>query len=134
MANQTDKRWGGYVPWFFRYRDYGGAGNFLRFFERASHRIYQLLTYNESGIHNLLYLESVLESKSHQVYRSIKNGHGASDVASRIRDYFAPSTIKNEMEHLLYKDPEEVRLRELAETVDKMGLFTGTTMSALPPG
>jgi hypothetical protein len=133
-ANQSDERWGGYVPWFFHYRDYSEAGNFLQFFERASHRIYQLLAYNESGIHNLLHLESVLESKSHQVYRSIKNGHGASDVASRVRDYFAPSTIKKEMNYLLYSDPEEVKLRELAENIDRMGLLIEPAMSALPPG
>jgi len=134
MVDQSDKRWGGYIPWFFRYRDYSRAGNFLRFFERASHRIYQLLIYNESGIHNLLHFESVLESKSHQVYRGIKNGHGASDVASRVRDYFAPSTIKKEMNHLLYNDPEEVKLRDLAENIDRMGLLIEPAVSALPPG
>jgi hypothetical protein len=26
MANQGDKRWGGYLPWFIRYRDYSGPG------------------------------------------------------------------------------------------------------------
>jgi hypothetical protein len=132
IANQSDKRWGGYIPWFFRYRDYGGAGNFLRFFERASHRIYQLLIYNELGIHNLLHFESMLESKSHQMYRTIKNGHGTSNVASRVRDYFAPSTIKKEMEFLLHKDPEEIEFRELAETVAKMGHFTEPVGSILP--
>ena len=134
MANQSDKRWGGYIPWLFRYRDYSGAGNFLRFFERASHRIYQLLNYNESGIHNPLHFESMLESKSHQVYKTMRNGHGASDIASRVRDYFAPSTIKKEMELLLYKDPEEVKLRELAETIGRLGLFTEPAISVLPRG
>lgn len=134
MANQTDKRWGGYIPWFFRYRDYSGVGNFLLFFERVSHRVYQLLIYNELGIPNLSHFDSMLESKSHQVYRSIKNGHGASNVALSVRDHFAPSTIKKEMELLLYKDPEEVRLRELAETLDRMGLFAESAVSALPPG
>jgi len=133
LANQTDKRWGGYVPWFFRYRDYSGTGNFFRFFERASHRIYQLIAYNESGIHNLLHFESVLESKSHQIYLSIKNGHGASDVASRVRDYFAPSTIKKEMGLLLYNDPEEVKFRELSETLAGIGLHE-PAISVLPPG
>lgn len=133
LANQTDKRWGGYVPWFFRYRDYSGTGNFLRFFERASHRIYQLLAYNESGIHNLLHFESVLESKSHQIYLSIKNGHGASDVASRVRDYFAPSTIKKEMDLLLYNDPEKVKFRELSETLARID-FHEPAISVLPPG
>src|SRR4030067_2763550 len=102
MVDQSDKRWGGYIPWFCRYRDYSGAGNFLQFFERASHRIYQLLAYNESGIHNLLHFESVLGSKSHQIYPSIKNEHDASNVASRVRDYFTSTTIKKEMEILLY--------------------------------
>jgi hypothetical protein len=134
VGNQTDKRWEGYVPWFFRYGDYNGAGNFLRFFERASHRIYQLLAYNESGIHNLLHLESVLESKSHQVYRSIKNGHSASDVASRVRDYFAPTTIKKEMEILLYNDPQEIEFRELNETVNRIGSTRVKMRAILPPG
>jgi hypothetical protein len=141
MIDQTDKRWGGYIPWFFRYRDYSGAGNFLRFFERVSHRIYQLLAFNESGIHNLLHFESVLESKSHQVYRSKKNGHGASDVASRVRDYFGRSTIESEMQLLLYKDPEEVKFRELSEAVIRIGLTEETgallpseTGAWLPPG
>lgn len=132
MIDQTDKRWGGYIHWFFRYGDYSGVGNFLRFFERASHRIYQLLIYNESGIHNLLHFESVLESKSHQVYRSIKNGHGASNVASRVSDYFAPSTIKNEMQLLLYKDPEEIKFRELSETVNKIGSTELKMMASFP--
>lgn len=133
MVDQSDKRWGGYIPWFFRYRDYSGAGNFLRFFERASHRIYQLLAYNESGIHNLLHLESVLESKSHQVYRGIKNAHGASDVASRIRDYFAPNTINKEMETLLYQDPEEVKFRELTKTVNTIDATERKMTAYLPP-
>jgi hypothetical protein len=30
----SDKRWGGYVPWFFRHADFSGTGNFLLFFER----------------------------------------------------------------------------------------------------
>jgi hypothetical protein len=132
-VNQIDKRWGGYIPWFFRYRDYSVAGNFLLFFERASHRIYQLLIYNELGIPNLSHFDSMLESKSHQVYLSIKNGHGASNVASRVRDYFAPSTIKKEMELLLYNDPEEVKFRELSETVARMG-FHEPAISVLPPG
>jgi hypothetical protein len=134
MANQTDKRWGGYVPWFFRYRDYSRVGNFLRFSERASHRIYQLLIYNESGIHNLLHFESVLESKSHQVYRSIRNGHGASDVASRVRDYFAPTTIKGEMKALLYENPEEIKFRELTKTVSIIGATERKMTAFLPPG
>ena len=133
MTDESDKRWGGYIPWFFRYRDYGGVGNFLLFFERASHRVYQLLIYNELAIPNLLHFGSKLESKTHQIYQSIKNGHGTSNVALSVRDYFAPSTIKKEMELLLYKDPEEVRLRELGETVARIG-FTEHTMSALPPG
>lgn len=134
MASRTDNRWGGYVPWFFRYRDYSGAGNFLLFFERASHRIYQLLIYNESGIQNLSHLESVLESKSHQVYRSMKNGHGASEVASRVKDYFAPSTIKNEMQLLLYRDPEEVKFRELSETLDAIDSNELKMKAYLPSG
>lgn len=76
----------------------------------------------------------MLESKSHQVYRSKKNGYAASNVAFSVRDYFAPSTIKKEMELLLYKDPEEVGLRELSETVITMGLFTEPAISVLPPG
>jgi hypothetical protein len=136
MANQTDKRWGGYIPWFFRYRDYSGAGNFLLFFERASHRIYQLLSYNELGIANLPHFDSILESKSHQVYKAIKNARVVSDVASNVRDYFAPSTIREEMQLLLHKDPEEVRFKKLAETVAKLGHFieTGSAVYALPPG
>ena len=134
MVDQSDKRWGGYIPWFFRFRDYSRAGNFLRFFERASHRIYQLLSYNESGIHNLLHFESVLESKSHQVYRSIRNGHDASDVASRVKDYFAPTTIKGEMETLLHEDPEEVKFRKLTETVSIIGATERKMTAFLPPG
>jgi len=133
ISNQSDKRWGGYIPWFFRDRDYIGVGNFLLFFERASHRIYQLLFHNELGIPNLSHFDSMLESKSHQVYRSIKNGHGVSNIASRIRDYFAPPTIKKEMEILLYNDPEEVKFRELSKTVARIG-FQEPAISVLPPG
>jgi hypothetical protein len=140
MIDQSDKRWGGYIPWFFRYRDYSGAGNFLMFFERTSHRIYQLLLFNELGIHNLSYLESVLESKSHQVYRIIKNRHDASDVASRVRDYFTSSTITKEMQVLLHRDPEEVEFRELSETIASIGIREYPAMGEyetrayLPPG
>jgi hypothetical protein len=137
MVNQTDKRWGGYVPWFFRHGDYIGAGNFLKFFERVSHRIYQLLLYNEVGIQNLLHFESVLESKSHQVYRAASRQ--ASDVASRVRDYFAPTTITNEMHVQLFKDSEETEFRELSETIARLGMIGMTvvgeyeTKAYMPP-
>ena len=129
MTDESDKRWGGYIPWFFRHRDYGGSGNFLLFFKRASHRLYQLLIYNELAIPNPSHFGSMLESKSHQVYKST-----TSNVALSVENYFAPSTIKKEMELLLHKDPEEVRLRELAGTVAAMGLFTEPAISLLPPG
>jgi hypothetical protein len=104
----------------------------LLFFERASHRIYQLLLYNELGIPNPSRFDSMLESKSHQVYRSKKNEYAASNVAFSVRDYFAPSTIKKEMELFLFKDPEEVRLRELAEAVARIGITERQMPAFLP--
>jgi hypothetical protein len=107
----NDRRWGGYIPWFFRHKDFAGSGNFLLFFERLSNRAYRLLLYNELGITNLMHFGSLLESKSLQRYRYIFGDNN--NVADSVRNYFAAETIRNIAELSLFNDPAEVRLREL---------------------
>lgn len=110
----NDKRWGGYIPWFLRHKDFTGSGNFLLFFERLSNRVFQLFQYNEVGIPNLMHFGSLLESKSLQRFRYVfKNEYGAQSTAFCIRDYFSATTIRAEAGPFLNKDPLEIRLQQL---------------------
>ena len=121
----NDKRWGGYIPWFFRHKDFAGSGNFLLFFERLSSRAFRLLLYNEIGISNLMHFGSLLESKSLQRYRYVFKDN--KDVADSVRNYFAPETIRNIAELSLFNDPSEVRLRELIVQRELSKIFRGGT-------
>jgi hypothetical protein len=116
MTNKTDSsdiRWGGYIPWFLRHEDIPGSGNFLLFFNRLSHRVYQLLYHDEVGIKNMPHFGSMLESKSLQRYRyTYKSEYGSYSLACGVRDYFDTDTIENEMKSAIYNDPVEVELHE----------------------
>jgi hypothetical protein len=117
----NDKRWGGYIPWFLRHKDFTGSGDFLLFFERLSNRVYQLLLYNELGISNLMHFGALLESKSLQRYRDVfKPELRTASVSFSVRDYFAPNTITNEMKLFFYNDPVEKELREFLKKIDRI--------------
>ena len=137
MANQTDKRWGGYIPWFFRYRDYSGAGNFLVFFERASRRIYQFLIYNEPGIPNLPHFDSMLESKSHPdipIHKKCPYCFWCFPCCIKCQKIILlhPRSGKKCRSSLI-QGSRESDSRGLGETVAKMGHFTEPVGSTIPP-
>lgn len=94
----TDPRWGGHCPWFFRYHDFSGnTKSFLLFFDRLSHRIEQLLVYNECGISNKGQFVHNLESKSLRRFRfDKKDGRIANYL--QVAEYFEPVKIENELE------------------------------------
>lgn len=99
----TDKRWGGYVPWFFRHGDFNATGNFLQFFERLSQRLYRLFHYNEPQITNHNHFGELVESKSLQRFRYPQT---AETLAHKIKTFFDPDTLKSETEISLRRDPE----------------------------
>ena len=108
----TDERWSGYCPWFLRHDDFTGSGDFLLFFDRLSHRIKQLLLYNEIGIKNLNHFAHILESKSLRRFQ-----YSSQDTSTisylQIADYFNPTKIKSEIS---YK-------RNLLPIIDRIGVL-----------
>jgi hypothetical protein len=118
-SDVTDERWGGYVPWFLRHNDFSGTGNFILFFERLSHRLFQLLFYNEVGISNMMHFGSLLESKSLQRYRHVNKPHYLinNPVPYSVRDFFDPKTLETEMSLALRGDPIEKKLLELGNRI-----------------
>lgn len=114
----NDKRWGGYIPWFLRHGDFIGIGNYLLFFERVSHRSFQLLYYNEPEVGNLMHFGSIMESKTLQVFKyEFKNEYGIHSLAYGLKEYFHPKSIKTEMEPAFYNDPVQVKLRRFRELI-----------------
>ncbi|HHT9138358.1 MAG TPA: hypothetical protein ACFYEK_14085 [Candidatus Wunengus sp. YC60] len=122
-----DQRWGGYVPWFLRHEGFAGKGDFLRFFDRLSHRMYQLFTFNEVGIPNLLHFGHILESKSLQKFKCPRDI--GENIAKPITEYFSSCTLRKEMEINLLKDPEVVKLKNKVRDFEKSfggkGIYTG---------
>jgi hypothetical protein len=116
-----DKRWGGYVPWFFRHGDFNAVGNFLLFFERVSQRLYRLLFYNESAIQNRNHFGEMLESKTLQRYRfKWEYNQRDASLANSIKDFFDPDTLENEMGLLLTEDPEHKTIISAGKELDTM--------------
>lgn len=102
--DENDQRWGGHVPWFLRHENFAGTGEFLQFFERLSHRSFQLLVHNEVGIPNLSHFAHQLESKSHQRYRFIyEPEYDLQSVAHSVKNYFSPETLKQKMKDEIFK-------------------------------
>jgi hypothetical protein len=107
IIDPQDKRWGGYVPWFFRHGDFTVTGNLLLFFERVSQRLYRLFFHNESVIQNLNHFGAIIESRSLQRYRfKWEYTQGDASLANSIQNFFDPNTLRNEMGLSLREDAE----------------------------
>ncbi len=110
----SDKRWGGYIPWFFRHGDFSGTGNFLVFFERISQRLYRFFFHGEGDIKSPDHFGEVIESKSLQRFRYTKTSQFASiSLSSAVKDYFLPETLKAEMRELLHKNTEYIETTKI---------------------
>jgi hypothetical protein len=100
--NLQDDRWSGYAPWYFRYPEFSGHGNFNLFFERLSQRIKRLFEFNEAGLPSLGHFGAVLESETFQRYRH----NTTSQLPAQIGTFFNPEQIKQEARTRCYGDPE----------------------------
>lgn len=92
--DSNDPRWGGYVPWFLRHKDFDGRGKFDVFFSRLSQRLERVVLFNEVGIPNLMHFGAWLESESLQRFRF----NVSLALAGQIAFYFNPKVIQQEAE------------------------------------
>ncbi len=92
--NLNDPRWGGYVPWFLRQKDFEDKGNFNVFFSRLSQRLERVVLFNEVGISNLVHFGAWLESESLQRFRF----NVSLALAGQIASYFTPKVIQQQAE------------------------------------
>lgn len=118
-TDPQDERWGGYVPWFFRYPDIPSSGNLELFFQRLAQRLKRFFEYNEADIIVPGHFGEYLESESLQRFRFSPN----ISLAVQIVNYFSPQQIKNEATALCNQDTEARRLADLLRLVR---LTTGT--------
>lgn len=90
-----DERWGGYVPWFLRYQDFshGDRSQFYMFFDHLSHRLRQLILFNEAQVPNLLHFAFQLETASFREYRH----QSGSNFHEEIGQYFDPNQLYSEV-------------------------------------
>lgn len=111
----SDPRWGGYIPWFLRYKDFKAKGKFLLFFERLSQRLDRMFTYNEPSIPNLLHFGDWLETESLQRFR-----HDRTKLLNnQLKAYFNPETLKREFSIKIYQDPEVRKAQEILMHYEK---------------
>ncbi len=101
-SDMTDVRWGGYIPWFLRHKDFVGTGNFLTFFDRLSQCLDRLFTYNEAGIPNLSHFGDLLETKSFRYFRHDRT----KPLSNQIKAYFAPETLNKACSDRLNQDQD----------------------------
>lgn len=123
QLNTTDERWGRYVPWFLRHRDFPGTGDFHTFFFRLSQRLERLFLYNESGIANLLHFGACLESESLQRFRYTAPDH----LFTQIQKFFNSPTIAYEARNRLAYDHEEKGIHDIER---KINIIRTSNMSA----
>lgn len=113
----SEPRWGGYIPWFLRYKDFNAKGNFLLFFERLSQRLDRMFTYNEPNIPNLLHFGDWLETESLQRFR-----HDRTKLLNnQLKAYFNPETLKREFSIKIYQDSEVRKAQEILMHYEKTG-------------
>lgn len=112
--NLQDDRWGGYVPWFLRYPEHSGRGNFELFFQRLSQRIKRLFQYNEAGLANLAHFGAVLETETLQRYRH----NPVIGLDDQIEKFFLPQNLKEEARIRRYGDPEYKEAAALEKRVE----------------
>jgi hypothetical protein len=124
--NPQDDRWGGYVPWFFRYPEFSGQGNFELFFQRLSQRIKRLFQFNEAGLPNLPHFSAVLETETLQRYRH-NPGIGLDD---QIEKFFLPQHLKEEARIRCYGDPE---YKEAAALEKRVSYLNAGALALLTP-
>lgn len=109
MIDSSDKRWGGYIPWYFRHGDFSGTGNFLLFFERISQRLHRFFYHGEGDIKSPDHFGEVIESKSLQRFRYTKTSQfPAISLSSAVKNFFLPEILKAEVRELLHKNTEYI--------------------------
>lgn len=114
-----DERWGGYVPWFFRYAALPSSGNLELFFQRLAQRLKRFFEYNEANITVPGHFGEYLESESLQKFRYSPTV----SLATQIVNYFSPEQMKIEATTLCSVDKEA---RQLADLLRLVRLTTGT--------
>ncbi|GEM_PF-3054156 len=118
MDDRSEKRWGGYIPWFLKHSDFSGQGNFSTFFSRLSQRLERLFMFNEPELPNLPHFGARLESESLQRFRFDPSGV----LSTQIRDYFNPELMNGAAYERAQADPEEAEANKLLHKWDKARL------------
>ena len=121
-----DPRWGDYVPWFLRHKDFNAAGQFSTFFSLVSQRLSRLFMFNEPGIPNLPHFGSWLESESLQRFRFTS----ATEVSGQISYYFNPKRLDEEAKERAQNDPEEKNVENVRVKWDAARLAVARNPSA----
>ena len=99
-TNQSDPRWGGYIPFFLRHKDVGGTGDFDTFFDRVAHRLQQAIILGECGTTNPSIIGHRLESESHQRFRF--GQHPSLD--QQVLLFFSPASIRFQVDRKIQAD------------------------------
>lgn len=114
IIDATDKRWSGYVPWFFRHDTFTGTGDYDLFFERLCNRSFQLFYYNELGITNNSHFGSLIGSKSLNRYiYEYNSAYGDASLAYSIKNYFNPKNFNTKIQESLNNNPLHGKLNSL---------------------
>lgn len=115
----TDDRWGQYQPWFLRYQNHSGGGDFSVFFERLCQRLQRLFLFNETGITNLTHFGAWLESESFQRFKFNKDA----PLADQIEGFFKYETVLKEARALFDNDKEQklVSILQSRQIIQQLG-------------
>ena len=113
-----DKRWGGYVPWFLRYPQAPGEGDFDKYFRRVGQRVEQLLNF-ELSLVNVEHFGARLEAESLQRFEH-RAGYA---LGVQLRTFFDPQRIRDGALARCQEDPEERRLKSLRAQEDSSSGF-----------
>jgi hypothetical protein len=116
----ADERWGGYVPWFLRYPQAPGEGDFDKYFKRVGQRVERLLNYEVTMV-NADHFGARLETESLQRFE-----HRAGYALGRqLREFFDPQRIRESAEARCREDPEQRQLQALRTQSDLGSGFYG---------
>lgn len=120
VSIDTDERWGGYVPWFLRYLQAPGEGDFDKYFKRVGQRVERLLNY-EVPLVNADHFGARLETESLQRFEH----HAGYALGVQLRGFFNPQRIRESAEERCREDPEQRRLEALRIRPDLGSGFYG---------
>ena len=118
MDHRSEKRWGGYIPWFLRHSEFSAQGQFSTFFSRVGQRLERLFMFNEPELPNLPHFGAWLESESLQRFRFDPRGV----LFAQIRDYFNPELMNEAAYKRANADPEETEANRLLHEWDRARL------------